>query len=323
MKPAEVKALRERWGPSSKGLAVAASRWLAGSGKLPREVGSIDGRVDLRGLPFADAIVIGEFAAGGLMFQSIAGMPQFTGVTWRGIDLSGSIIRHARFFNATVEDCRFDGADLFDWRLWNSQVQRCSFVRADLKGSALGTSSNSWADVAFDSADLRDAVFRESIIRNVSYRRANLRGASFEFGDLDGLVFEGLLDTTRFLAVGYQGKPQGTHWMRNVEFRDALFRNCQMQGYRMENVRLPRDVLLVPNFPDVVKRARSIAADADSSVRNLVSGLVELSEMTSEVCWDYVMFPSDLAARGFQEIGDAISTILERAMRETPPPPCD
>lgn len=319
MKPAEVSALRARWrSPEGRELARDAMRWLAGHRPRPSGLGEVDGRTDLRGLEFFAAAGIGEqFPLGGANFQNIAGMLEFRGVTWTHLDLSGAVIRYARFMNSVIADCRFERADLTDWRLWDVEVSDSSFEGADLRDSALGTGRFEgavvrWTDVVFDRADLRHSHFTEARLHRVSFRGTKLRSSGFQECDLESVVFEGILTSVRFEATSDR-TGQAEHWMRDVDFRRADLRSGFFAGYRMEDVRLADDVLLVTDVPGIIDAAVSLAQDEDDVVRFLVESKRGLVELLGRTTWDMVVVSKDL--RGVPaDWGDGVCRVYRRAM---------
>ena len=113
---------------------------------------TVEGRIDLRGLP----------ASG----SDVGGPPEI--VVLRAAHLERLDLRGARlswrFHDSAVRDCRFEAADCRDWRLWNATVHECRFSGADLEGSAVGTwhndRGNAWETIDFTDADFRVGVSR-------------------------------------------------------------------------------------------------------------------------------------------------------------------
>lgn len=323
MKPAEVKALRARWqSEQGRDLAIASARWLAGAADKPAELEVFEGRVDLRGLLFPDAVRVGSFQAGTLSFESIAGMPRFVGSTWNGVDLSASVIRHARFRHFRIENCIFDGADLIDWRLWASDVSDSSFVGADLGGSALSAGefegrTCSWMDVVFDRANLSSSQFSEGVISGCNFLGSKLKKTLFSRVDMSDSVFGGLLDATRFDVFSLGGKPQRAYRITNVDFTSALFRGAVLRGYRLEHTPLSVGILPIPDFPKVIGRAVELAATEPDDIRDWFERDRRLLDLIGTHAWDYAFFEPDLIANGSVERAATIRSIYERAIADT------
>lgn len=244
-------------------------------------------------------------------------------MTWKGIDLSGATIRNARFVGARIEDCLFERAELDDWRLWHTEVIDCSFVAADLRGSALAAADESvnghtlWRSVSFDGANLDAAHFWQGELTRCTFRGAKLRKTRFEYVDFEEVIFEGLLDRVLLEARPADGRPQGVKPMRAVSFADALFRDCQFQGYRCESVVLPEGVLLVKDLRSVVIQATQSTNTADDEIMNrVIDYFSRLVRPTTESGWDYVYFPADLVAIGEDAEAQKTWEMLVSAMKE-------
>jgi uncharacterized protein YjbI with pentapeptide repeats len=319
---ADVKMLRERWrSPEGRALGLAVARWLAGKGwRPPRGVGRHEGRVDLRGFAFPDARQVGPIKVGRSTFQSIEGMPQFAEVRWREIDFTGAVIRHARFFSSVIEDCRFDEADLFDWRLWDAKITDCSFVKADLRNSAIGTGTtdengeNVWTRVNFDRADLVDATVVGCVFRQCTFRKAKIRKVWFSYVTFEDVVFEGLLESVLFEARQFENK-RDPGPMRDVDFRGVVFRRCEIQ-YRFDTVLFDEspDVRVFRDYPMVIKRASELARESSNPEEQaLFPTLEEMADEKSIGSFDSVFFPADFISSGLGEVGGVFGRLLERA----------
>lgn len=319
MIPAGVNALRERWqSPGGRALGVEVVRWLSGKGRRPpRGVGVFEGRVDLRGFAFPDARQVGSFTAGRLSVQSIEGFPEFESVRWQGIDFTGAVIRNARFFGASIENCRFDRADLFDWRLWDSRVTDCSFVGADLQRSAIGTGDgtgrgiNVWTRVDFDRANFNGASVWDCVFRDCTFRNARLRKLRFYFVTFDRAVFEGALELVLFDGRKLVGQ-RDPGPMRDVDFRKVTFRLCEFRC-QFQNVTFDdsADIRLVRDYPRVLKRALDFARNSsDPEERNVAPVIEHLVPLKAEVPYDSIFFPADYPS---DKAHDAFGRLLERA----------
>lgn len=296
MKPSEVRTARDRWRTAGgRELARGVARWLAGSARRPREIAEIDGRTDLRGLVFPTVRVVGPGKA-----SINAWLPELTGVELRGLDLSGSVIRNAALTDVHIADCLFDSADLVDWRVFATTVSNSSFVGADLDGALLGTSPrggrhNRWNHVNFDRANLRRAIFNHGVLHNATFRRAKIKRTHFDNLDMASVTFEGLIDHSRFFSLPDNTEEYREHWMRDVDFTQAVFRDGQLEGYRTDNVRLPPDVLLITDFPAVHNRALQAAeTTGNHELLAELDFLTGKAELAGTEPWDFALFVSDL-----------------------------
>jgi uncharacterized protein YjbI with pentapeptide repeats len=300
----EVKDLRARWRTSDgRALAVLVARWLVGDGGAPPDgVGQIDGRIDLRGFVFPD----------GPRF------PKFEHVNWRNIDFSGSVIRSARLFESTIEECRFDAADLFDWRLWGCRVVSSSFRAAELTGAAIGTGPygeagiNVWTGVSFDRADLSAAIVSECIFTDCSFRKAKLTRVWFTHVTFDGAVFEGTLRGVKFAAHWLEGK-RDPGPMRNVDFRGVRFRDADIR-YRFDNVLFDEtgDIIVIKDYRSVLERALELAR---GSLCPEESAQVSLLETLAKHAGDYdsILVPGDFKGLGLELHESALVRLVRRA----------
>jgi hypothetical protein len=171
--------------------------------------------------------------------------------------------------------------------------------------------------VSFDDANLVEAQFHSGAIRDCTFRKSKMRKTNFEYVDIEGAVFEGLLDHCRFEARGMPGRPVGTPPMRRVDFSRVLFRDSFVMGYRLEDVRLPPDALLVRDLPRVIERAEEILLSAgDELAATQLDYDRRIAKPSTTTGWDYVYFPSDLASIGKEREGRAIGDAYVRAMAE-------
>lgn len=323
MKPADLKVLKARWSTvEGRTLVLEASRWLAGLTSRPSQVGEHDGRADLRGLPFPDPHRLGAVQGGRASFTVIGGFPKFLDARWHSIDLSGSIIRNARFVRAKLDDCLFDQANLEDWRLWNTTVINSSFVRADLRGSALGTGTsgyggiNEWVGCCFDRANLTGAILDEMALKSCTFRNAKLRRASFGYTAFDGVVFAGILDGVRFEARGLADTVDPGP-MKGVDFSEAMFRDAYLVGYQFEDVAFSPDVLVIQDYPAVLSRALQLArASDDPDERSAIQVLEYAATRRSQRTFDSIFVPADFIAMGESSMASALVRLYERAKTE-------
>jgi uncharacterized protein YjbI with pentapeptide repeats len=259
-------ALRERW-DSGEGRALAAgvSAWLNGVGRAPSALGTILGRVDLRG------ISLGHLEPP----RAAADYGRFDGQRWEGLDFSGARLDHMRWKNMSVRNCRFDNAWLEDLRVWESEIDGTSFARAKLRAAALGTGAkyrrNRWSATDFRLANLRDAQFDSADLSDIDFGNAKLNGVWFTRSRLDRVTFSGVMRDVLFddrdsIRDGTSGYP-----MTEVDFSQATFDDVDFQGSRFRFVRFPthQTVLVVPQYPRAVNEVLAALPSGDDHADSL------------------------------------------------------
>lgn len=103
-----------------------AARWKSDAGKILADnivarllarrplddlgLGTHEGRVDLRGLPFPQPERLRRFEKDGWFIDELSDRVCFKALRLAGLDLSGAVMDTVRIWDTTVEDCRFDGA---------------------------------------------------------------------------------------------------------------------------------------------------------------------------------------------------------------------
>jgi uncharacterized protein YjbI with pentapeptide repeats len=247
--------LRRRWEePDAARLVRGVRTWLMGQGPQPDGLGSVTGRVDLRGIPLtATPATIGDPHDPG------------RGVSWGSLDLSGAQLEELRFFGGSIRDCTFDGASLTGFKLWGTEVVDCSFTRADLRSRALGTGRwhgrrNVWRRVTFDRANLREAAFRGCLLEACTFEKTTRR-LLIEDCEVVDCVFSGVLDTLLVIGRGLQHPVLPS--MFSADFSRAVFEDSKIEGYSLERVKLPQqsDLLVVRRYPAAARRASAWLAD--------------------------------------------------------------
>jgi len=242
--------------------------WLHGRGSKPTELGEIDGRVDLRGIPLTSSpVIFGD-----------KNDPR-AGVTWSGLDLRRAQVDGLRFFAGRIENCLMDSASLRDLRLWGSEVNESSIRRATVYG-ALGTGEwlgrrNVWRQVAFDGAKLKDSAFSGCVLERCSFGN-NGKRLVLEDCEVIDCTFRG-----EFTALLISGR--GHRWpidpqAFSADFSQATFTDSHVVGYALDRSRLPdqQDLILVRDYPNVIGRAVQWLADhtlgsAENSARDLLA----------------------------------------------------
>jgi uncharacterized protein YjbI with pentapeptide repeats len=233
--------------------------------------------VDLRGISLPDPSVRGNVVAARVTFQAVDGVLEVRGARWASLDLAHARLPSLRFFDSSLEGCRFEGAACRDWRLWNSSVTNCVFEGADLRDAAIGTwhegCSNTWRGVSFDSADLRGALLFGCMLSQCTFRGARLSAAQFLQATIQDSVFSGALTDVLFDGRDLPGKPSAGP-LRNVDFSGASFADVEFRGCRFENVRLPETsgVWVIPQYPKVARRALALVEDVPTIEGRMFAG---------------------------------------------------
>ncbi len=292
--------LRRRWSQPDRLRLVRETRaWLAGQGQRPGGLDEHRGRTDLRGIPLtASPATIGDKD------------DPSAGVVWDSLDLSGAQLEQLRVFAGTITNCVFDGAGLAGLRLWGSAIADSTFRRADLRGGALGTAvwhgrRNTWRNVVFDRANLREATFTAAILDTCSFEKTSkqlhlvdcdVRACHFR-GELNSLVIDGRghrhrVDPSAFFA----------------DFSQAVFRNCSIIGYHLDNVVLPAqdDLVVLRRYPGLLRAARDWLLRPDATeLERRTAGILDYplkapGTEDSDYCFDLNGFddPDTIAVLG-------------------------
>lgn len=300
--------LKRRWNELDGMRLVRAVRsWLMGQGPRPDGLGEVAGRADLRGIPLtASPVSLGDKD------------DPTAGVVWESLDLSGAQIDALRFFGSRVQDCVFDGASLLNLRLWGTGVTDCSFRRADLRSSALGTGEwlgrrNTWRRVAFDRANLKEAQFTGCVLEACTFEKTTklLRIVDCEVTEC---TFRGTLDSLILNGCGHQYPVSPS--ALSADFRESVFCDTSITGYRLDQVQLPNqaDLVVVHRYPQALRDAaawlgQQAATEAERRSVLLLQGWVKAAgSEDSDLCFD-------LVSLGDQAIVDAVGRALNHTQR--------
>lgn len=276
-------------------LVRAVRTWLTGQGPQPDGLGTVDGRVDLRGIPLtATPATVGDPDDPG------------RGVTWESLDLSGAQLEELRFFGGSIRDCFLDGASITGFKLWGTEVVDCSFRRADLRSRALGTGEwhgrrNVWRRVAFDRANLRESVFFGCVLEECTFEKTT-KLLQITDSEVHGCTFVGQL--TSLLVSGQGHRLPVSPEAFSADFSRAVFRDSKIEGYSLDRVRLPEqeDLLVVRHYPAVMQVAVSYLELTDTSPagRSAAAILKTLFKAPgsedSDLCFDLGGFGDDAIA---------------------------
>lgn len=297
--------LKRRWyEPENGRLRIAVLGWLRDGGPKPAELGEIDGRVDLRGIPLtASPVTFGDQH------------DPSAGVAWKSLDLRRAQVDGLRFFAARIENCLFDSASLMDLRLWGSEVVDCSFRRANVYG-ALGTGEwlgrrNIWRRVDFASASLKEQSFSGCVLDECNFEK-NGRRLVLEGCEVIDCTFRGEFDAL-LISASERGSSVDLPLTFRADFTHATFNDSSIRGYRLDRTRLPEqdDLIVVRNYPPLVDRAVGWLGDhASGEAENVALDILEMWNEPrgldgTDLCFDL---------RGVEPaIGDAIRRSLDYA----------
>ncbi|BFU45528.1 pentapeptide repeat-containing protein [Krasilnikovia sp. MM14-A1004] len=254
--PAKIKS---RWRTSSGGrLAEEAVRRLrAGEALSGLGLEVVDGRFDLRGVTWAKAPAMWE------------------DTVIEGIALDHADLRHLRFVDCELRNCRFAQANCQDWRLWGTTIEDCSFDHADLRGSSLGAwrdgRGNTFRRVRFVSADMASVGTSAATYVDCDFSFADLTRVNFWQSTLAGCIFAGELVDVVFDGRMLGEEKPDPNPMKNVDFANAKFDGVDFRGVNFATVTLPDDPdLLRVDDLAIIDRATSVLA---SRPRDAASGL--------------------------------------------------
>lgn len=251
--------LRKRWATAEgRERAEEATACLLSGRTLARlDLGEVDGRVDLRGLPMPIPRRLRRFEAAGWFAEELGALVQLRGVRLERLDLSGAQLQSLRFRDSEIVDCIFAGADCRDWRLWGTEVSDCGFRTAVLHEAAVGTwhegRRNAWRRVDFSGADFRVAVSWMAVYEDCDFSAARLEKVKFEQCALTRCRFAGKLSEVVFDGRNLTSRPAPPP-MDMVDFSDATFRQVDFMGFDLDGITLPRD----PGIR-LLRRARCVA----------------------------------------------------------------
>ncbi len=266
-------------------MSEVASRWSAPDGKERAEgifrrllagdrlddlrLGEHDGRVDLRGIRTPPPERLETLVKHGWVVAELGGLLKFESVKLADLDFSWGLLESLRFFNTTVNNCRFDGARCRDWRLWAVDVTDTSFFGADMRKAVLGAwyqgRGEVYRRVSFSGANLRSIVCPTATFIDCDFGDAQLAKVDFQSSSFIRCRFAGLLREVMFYDHGFKtGKPDPNP-MEDVDFSQAELRWVEFRRPDLDRVELPKstDHLVVHDYRCVLEGAiRELQSDA-------------------------------------------------------------
>jgi uncharacterized protein YjbI with pentapeptide repeats len=217
-------------------------------------LGTVEGRIDLRGLQAPEPKVVQSWTFGTMDVARQTGIVVIKGARWEGLDLSGASLPELRFHDTSIENCRFDKAKCTSWRIWATTFHACSFLGANLSSSALGgvldDRRSAFRQVTFDKANLRGTSHLNADIVDCSFRNAKLKGVEFNGSLMERVVFEGPLADVSFRERAIGLKSSTKNKMIDIDFRKATFEYVEFVELDMDQVKWPeaQDHYVVTNY---------------------------------------------------------------------------
>jgi uncharacterized protein YjbI with pentapeptide repeats len=205
----------------------------------------IEGRIDLRGLHAPDPSVARRYSVERFDVTELFHLLEARNVGWRGLDFSGCRLPSLRFFDSTIENCRFDGAHCRDWRMWGTTIEETSFRKTDLRDTALGGIDrgrrNAFRRVDFANADLRQSVHGSADMIACNFDHTRLDKVDFQGTVFVDCVFAGELNEVQFFRHKFRGEALPPNEMKGVDLRRADLYYCEFRKLDMDDVRWPED----------------------------------------------------------------------------------
>ena len=236
--------LRIRW--DEKRTRRARRALVSGRGLAKAAFGTVDGRLDLRGL-----------SAPGLWLWRV---PVLRPARLRSLDLTAADLEGWVLRGADIDDCNFDRAECSGWLIKGGTIRRSSFAGADLRSTIMGDHTT-WSEVDLERADIRGTNSSSARFEKVRFDQAKLVRREFATDILRSCSFAGLVNDCSFGTVG--ARPDA---LRQVDFSRAVLRATTFLGLDLKDVVPPVD----PNHV-VIHRPHCVLMEL---VRQLESGVV-------------------------------------------------
>jgi uncharacterized protein YjbI with pentapeptide repeats len=261
--------LVERWlDRGSAELRRQTTAWLLYGRPKPDGLGDIDDLIDLRGFIPSDPAA---FSSSNVVAASDArgGVLTMNDRLIHGVDLSAARLQNMRTHRVVFENCRFVDTVMSGALIESTRFSQADFTRAKLDNCMLGSTDGDgpsfWEDADFSRADLRRSWTKGSIFANCKFINARMKGFQFDQAAIRDATFAGTLTNVTFDGRPLRSAPKPQP-MRNVDFSATKMDGVDFRDCEFENVTLPagHQILLIKNFPPVIKRAYEIAGELDS-----------------------------------------------------------
>ncbi|MFG1922995.1 pentapeptide repeat-containing protein [Cryptosporangium sp. NPDC048952] len=227
--------LTDRW--HSESARDVIERMTAGSSLDDVGLATVDGLLDLRGLP-----------AAGLVAE---------GARLVGLDLSYASLTEARLNDVHWRQCRFDGVDLSAAVFRGGSVSESTVRRADLRDAFVGGAE--WSSV--DLVGSKSAYFAAERTTFARTTFPALASVGFTRCSFDDCRFLGGLSGVRFLGRQTRADPERAV-LRRVSFFSDNLRYAEFDGMEFEDVSFPASdaIVVVPHgFRAVAERASDLS----------------------------------------------------------------
>lgn len=278
-----VEALRERW-RSPEGIARARAVFEALTSRTPLStlnLGRIDGRIDLRGIDLRGSAATGiDAKAAGLQARAAETL-EFREVELRSTDFSSAVLVGWRITDGVIEDARFDGTDLRDFRAWGLVVTDSTFRTADLRGAVIGAVNgrrhSSYRRVDFSGADLRGIVSPGADFEDCNFSGAHLDGTDFQSSSFVRCRFAGRLADVIFWDHGFRTGKAAPNQMEDVDFDKATLHHVEFRRLNLDRVRFPAspDHVVIRAYRATLDRAIVELAGLDTPAGRRARALLE------------------------------------------------
>ena len=287
-----------------------------------------DGRLDLRGLTFPEAVKGAEQhkhdlsnKLGRLRIFSRQISPEelvtVKGAKWNNLDFTGSKLGHLRVFSSQISNCKFDKCQISSLRIWSTSFAICSFTGANLSGAVLGGVDkgkyNTYLDVDFSSANLSKTIYEAASFKQCLFRHAKLEKIDFQSSSFVDCEFEGELNDVLFYRHGFKGEAFPPNEMVNVDFSGAKLHHVGFRGITLDRVTLPSDDehIIVSDYSDTIdKFAPLLEQEQDRETAKLLVGFLNIDREWIPPHVPYVLNLRDLE----ESVSFEAVEMLHRAM---------
>ncbi len=228
------------------------------------------GLVDMRKTKITGPTITGS-VKGYPDIKRIMNRPEFTGVSWRDIDFTGSDFGEAMFVGCEISNCIFERANCQNIGFWDVRLAGCNFNHANLRSSVWGALSseqprpNVFKECTFDCADLRDTVHFAEQYYSCSFRNSRLRKLQLDGTVFKDCVFEGALDQLMFLKRSSRGPDLPENSMEGCDLSKCTLKFVEFRNMNLTNTRLPLGGvhIFLPRGPeDLLEWSRRLGEDS-------------------------------------------------------------
>jgi len=275
------RALISRWHDNPELGVDAAVRLISGEGFNGFDgFGSVDGRLDLRGLSMPPVEVVKRIQVGRMEFDLLEGILKVKNQSWDSLDLSHSILPHVWFTDSRIHNCVLDRGDLRDWRFWRGTITESRFIAADLRGALIGNDGNRWTDVDFSKANFAGAFFVNGVFERCNFSHAKLNKQWFYACALRDVIFAGRIYDLMFDNRVFDERMVAGP-LERLDFSDATLEYLGFLGCNFADVIWPVNagITVFSNYTRVYgKQMKSLEGQTDdrsAAARRIASRALE------------------------------------------------